>query len=184
MVFEEASSLLRQRDRVLARTRHAGDLDEPLLAQVAQVARPRIERAIVPVAEITTGDHSKRADRRERARFRATQRVLAIAFPHSLALGSAWQVEMPREDVAWIRVARPVVPVAFGRSPVVSGVAVTVSVERLTCIVSLSVDAWRIVLAVARVRCRSAPVVVSVVVTTDGAAVAAVTRRCEPLPVA
>jgi hypothetical protein len=54
---------------------------------------------------------------------------------------------MPREDVAWIGVPRPAVPVAFGRPQVVSGVAITVRLERLTCMVSFSLDAWRIVLA-------------------------------------
>lgn len=80
---------------------------------MAQVTRPRIEWAIVPVAEITTGDHPKHPDGRERARFRATERVLAITIPHSLAFVATRQIQMPHEDVARIAVARPVVAVAF-----------------------------------------------------------------------
>ena len=52
------------------------------------------------VAEITTGDHSKRADGRERPRFRAAQRVLAIAVANDLALESARQIEVAREGLA------------------------------------------------------------------------------------
>jgi hypothetical protein len=113
MVFEEAPSFLRQRDRILARTWHPRDLDELLLAEVAQVARPRIERPIMAVAEITTGDHSKCPDGRERARFRSTQRVFAIAIPHALTFESARQIEMPGKYVARIVVERPVVAVAL-----------------------------------------------------------------------
>src|SRR5581483_4366867 len=76
MVFEQAPTFFRQRDRLLTRTGYPDRLNEPLLAQVPQVARPRIERSIMLVAKITTGYHSKRADGRERPRLRATQRVL------------------------------------------------------------------------------------------------------------
>jgi len=41
--------------------------DQPLLAQVAQVARPGIGRAIVVVAEVACRDDPKRTDGRDRA---------------------------------------------------------------------------------------------------------------------
>src|SRR5262245_37557598 len=59
MVLEDASAFARQRHRNLARARHTNRLDQALLAQVAQIAGPWIERAVVLVAEITAGDHSK-----------------------------------------------------------------------------------------------------------------------------
>ncbi len=71
---------------------HPNRLDESLLPEVPQIAGTWIERAALLVMEIGTGDHSKRANRRERARFRAAQRVLAIAVAHDLAVGSARQV--------------------------------------------------------------------------------------------
>jgi len=45
---------------MLAGTRDAEGLDEPLLAEVAEVAGARIGRSIVVLAKVTTGDHSKR----------------------------------------------------------------------------------------------------------------------------
>src|SRR5882724_10337645 len=79
VALKEVSALLRQRHRVIARAGHADGLDEALLTQVPKVARSRISRSIVVFSEITTGDHSKRADGCERSRFRAAQRVLAIS---------------------------------------------------------------------------------------------------------
>jgi hypothetical protein len=69
---------------------HARGLDQPLFAQVPQVARPGISRAPIVVAEITTGDHSECANGRERSRFGAAQCVLAISIVNQFALASAW----------------------------------------------------------------------------------------------
>lgn len=38
VAFDQAPAVLRQRDRMLARSRHADGLDEPLLTQMSQVA--------------------------------------------------------------------------------------------------------------------------------------------------
>jgi hypothetical protein len=76
-----------------------------LLAQVPQITRTRIERSIAVVAQITTGDHSERADGRERSWFRAAQRVLAIAVADDLALVSTRQVQIARGRVTRIAVA-------------------------------------------------------------------------------
>ena len=51
------------------------------------------------IAEVTTGDHSKRTDSRERSRFRSTQSVFAIAVADNAPFGSAGQTQVPREDV-------------------------------------------------------------------------------------
>jgi len=70
MTFEKAAALLRERHSMLARARHPNGLDQPLLAQMSKIARARIGWPIVMISEITTGDHSKRTDRRERPRLR------------------------------------------------------------------------------------------------------------------
>ena len=66
------------------------------------------------VAEITTGGHSERANNRERSRFGAAQRVLAISIVHQLAIAFAWQVNVARERVPDLRIAFARVPVAVG----------------------------------------------------------------------
>jgi len=55
---------------MLAGTRDAEGLDEPLLAEVAEVAGAWIGRLVVVVAKVTTGDHAKRTDSRQRAGLR------------------------------------------------------------------------------------------------------------------
>jgi hypothetical protein len=62
MTLEEAAAILGQDHRVIAITRHADGLDQPLFAKVSKVARAWIGRAIVVVPDITTGDHSKGAN--------------------------------------------------------------------------------------------------------------------------
>jgi hypothetical protein len=71
MVLQQAPPFLRQRDDVLARAGQPIRLDEPLLAKVPKVARARIRRAIVVVAEITIGDYSKHTNSRQSAGFRS-----------------------------------------------------------------------------------------------------------------
>src|SRR5262245_43640676 len=58
VVFQHAAAFARQRHGVVARAGHTNRLDQPLLAEVAQVAGARIGRPIVVIPEITTGDHS------------------------------------------------------------------------------------------------------------------------------
>jgi hypothetical protein len=62
MVLEEAATVLRQDHRRLAVPRNSNGLDESTFAKVTEVAVPGIARAIVVVAKVTTGDHSKGAD--------------------------------------------------------------------------------------------------------------------------
>lgn len=49
MALEQAPALARQRHRVIARTCQAGDLNSPVLAEMAQIAGSRIERPIAVV---------------------------------------------------------------------------------------------------------------------------------------
>jgi hypothetical protein len=158
-----------------------------LLSEVPQLAGTGIERAAMLVVEITTGDHSKSTTRRERARFRAAQRVLAIAVAHGLAVGSAGQVEMAGEHVAWIGVERAVLAFTVRTAGVIPGVTSRIARISFAGIAGSSVEARRIVMAVTRARGRPAPVVVSFVITIEGAAVVAVScsrGSREPLLVA
>jgi hypothetical protein len=50
---------------------HADGLDQPFFSKVPEVTGPWVGSPIVVVLEITTGDHSKGADGRERARLRS-----------------------------------------------------------------------------------------------------------------
>jgi len=77
---------------------------------MAKVARSRIGRTIVVVSEITTRDHSERADGCERSRFRTAKRVLAITIVDDLALASSRQVQVAREGVTRIVTAFAVGP--------------------------------------------------------------------------
>jgi hypothetical protein len=102
VVFEQAPSFAGQANRVFAGTWHTDALHQALFAQVTQVAGTRIERTIMMVCEVTTGDHSKRADGCQRTRLGATQRVLAITIAHEFSVASARQIEVTRERLAWI----------------------------------------------------------------------------------
>jgi hypothetical protein len=73
--------------------------DQPLLTEVAQVAGAWVRGRAAGVHQVTTGDHSERADGRECARLRAPECVLASAVVHDLTLRSAWQVDVALEHV-------------------------------------------------------------------------------------
>ena len=105
MALEQAPSLLRQPHGVVARTGYARDLNQTLLAQVSQVAGSWVESPLAVVSQITTGDHSKRADGCKRSRFRAAQGVLTIAVVDDLALSLTGQMQIARETVTRISVA-------------------------------------------------------------------------------
>jgi len=100
MMLEQTSAVLRERDDVLARARQPHRLNESLLPKMSQIARAWIERPVVLVAEITTGDHPKGTDGRESPRLGSSERVLAISNASDLALRSARQVQVSCEDLA------------------------------------------------------------------------------------
>jgi hypothetical protein len=96
-----------------------------------QVAAAWVGWSIVVVAQVARGHDPKRADGRQRARFRAAGRVLTVArVAHDLALTSARQIEVAHERVAQV----PLTPIAI-RPPLV------IAVTRVSVCV-LAVGAW------------------------------------------
>ena len=65
VLLEEAAALLRQDHRLIPVPRQPHGFDQAGFAQVPEVARTRIRRPIIVVAEVSTGDHSKSTDGRE-----------------------------------------------------------------------------------------------------------------------
>jgi hypothetical protein len=106
VTFDEAPSFLGEGDGSFAISRHTNRLDQSLLAQVSEIARARVRGSVMVVTKVTTGDHSKRTNGCERTRFGSTQRVLTVTVSHELAFRSARQVEMTRERLARVSVAR------------------------------------------------------------------------------
>jgi hypothetical protein len=102
---------------------HARGFDQPLFAQVSEVAGPWISRAPIVVSEITTGDHSEGTNGRERPGLGPAQGVFAIAVVHELALWSARQVNMSAECIRDFAIAFSIVTVAIGPSGIVIAVS-------------------------------------------------------------
>jgi hypothetical protein len=102
---------------------HARGLDQPLFAQVSQVAGPWISRAPIMVSEITTGDHSECTNGREHPRFGTAQGVFAIAVVNELALRPARQVHVAREPVAGLSIAFTTVAIAVDPAGIVVAVS-------------------------------------------------------------
>ena len=71
MALQQAPAFLGQDHGVIAVTGHAHCLDQPLLAKMPEVAGARVGRSVVVVPKITTGDHSKGTNGRQRTRLRA-----------------------------------------------------------------------------------------------------------------
>ena len=147
--LEKAAPVLRQRHCRLAVTGHTNGLDEPLLAQVSEIAGPRVGWPVVAVAEITTGDHSEGADGGQGARLRTAKRVLAIAVTHQLAIGAARQVQLTREDFTRVVVAQPFVAVTFRRASIL---ATAIIVMGLAGIPATASERRAVVVAIARQR--------------------------------
>ena len=164
VALQKAAAILRQDDRVVAIARHADGLDQPLFAEMPQVARARIGRSIVVVSEVTTGDHSKGANGRQRARFRAAQGVLAVAVANDLPLQSARQVDVPRERVARLPIALTTVAVALRPACIITPIA-AVLVRGLPVVSWTAAERPRIVvIAVARSDVGLPPVVIAIAV--------------------
>jgi hypothetical protein len=98
---------------------HARGLDQPLFAEVPQIAGPWISRAPIVVSEITTGDHSECTNGRERPGFRAAQGVVAIAVVNELALWSARQVNMSAECIRGLAIAFSIIAISVGPAGIV-----------------------------------------------------------------
>jgi hypothetical protein len=90
MRLEQTATLLcehHDRVAVAVETLHS---DEPLFAQVSEIAGPRIGYAPIVVPEVARRHHAKRAHRRERAAFGPTKRVTRVlGHERSAARGGA-----------------------------------------------------------------------------------------------
>jgi hypothetical protein len=86
VALEKAAPVLRQADRIIAVPGHARGFDQPLFAEVSQVARAWISGAPIVVSEITTGDDPECTNGRERPGFGTAQPVFAIAVVNELAV--------------------------------------------------------------------------------------------------
>jgi hypothetical protein len=118
----------------------------------------------VVVSEITTGDHSKRADDRKGSRFGSAQRVLTIAVAHDLSLQSPRQIEVPCEHVAWIGVALARITVALVPARAASRIFAVLVVVRLPRIVTRTSTKLTRVVVIARTGVELLPVVIPIVV--------------------
>jgi hypothetical protein len=98
--LEKAVARGGQTDGVVARSGTTRGLDQPLLAEVAQVARAWVRGRAAGVEPITTGDHPERADGFRRARLLTPQRVFTTAVVHNLAFGPAWEIHVALEHVS------------------------------------------------------------------------------------
>jgi hypothetical protein len=133
--LQHVSTLLRQDDGHVPMTSQALGSDEPFLAKVPEVARPRIGRTPVVVAEVACRDDSKRADGRKGAGFRAPQGVLAVpGIVDDLSVRPARQVEVPHEHVSRIEA-------------LVSISRVAVALESSRVIVPISAITFRVVVS-------------------------------------
>ena len=125
MALEKAAAVLGQTDRMVAVTGHARGLDQPLFAQVSQVAGPWISRATVVVAEITTGDNSERTNGCECSRFGAAQGVLAITVANDArALARAAGEDGELNASRTLTITFSIVAIAFGPAGIVIAFAV------------------------------------------------------------
>ena len=133
--LQEPGACGRQSDRMVTRARQTLGLDQPLLAQVAQVAGARVRRRTAGVQEITTGDHPKRTDRGQGARLGSTQRVLAATgVVHDFAFRPARQLYVALEHVPRWAVTVTPTDVAIALTQVhhslASGLSLTLSAAR------------------------------------------------------
>jgi hypothetical protein len=170
MMLQQTPPFLRQGDCVFPRAGHAHRLNQPLLAEVSQVARAWVSRSIVVVPEVTTGDHSEGTHRSKRARLGASQRVLAITVENKLPLRSARQVYVPREGATRFVIALSSFAVTLGPAGVVIAIP-TVLVRALPLVPWASPERSRvIVVAVPHPRSVQAPVVITIAVVRVAAA--------------
>jgi hypothetical protein len=123
VTFKETAPVLRQAHRMVAVSGHARGLDQPLFAQVPQVARPGISGAPIVVPEITTGDHSECTYGCERPGFGAAQGAFAIAVVNQLAVWSTWQVNVAGEWIRDLAIAFSIVAISVGPAGIVIAVS-------------------------------------------------------------
>jgi hypothetical protein len=128
------------------------------------------------IAEITTGDHSKRAHSRQRPRLGAAQGVLAVAVPDKLTLQPSREVDGAAEHIAWVDVALPGITLEPPSVNVaIAGVLVRLRTSRV--LAGTATERPDVVVAVARHVGRPIPFVIAI-------GTAAAVRGCEPVLIA
>jgi hypothetical protein len=102
--LQKFSSALCERHEICAGLLvHGRDMaNQPLRAEVFNVAVPQVGSPVVAVPEIVDRDDAKGPDGCERAHFGATQVVLFVGDRHWFAIEPPWQVEALSEDLARI----------------------------------------------------------------------------------
>jgi hypothetical protein len=116
--FQQVSTLFRQDNRHVPMTGQPLGSDEPLIAEVSEVAGPRIGRTLVIVAKVACRDDAKRANSRQRARFRAPQGVLVLpGIADDRSVRSARQVEVAHEYIAGIESLTTIARIALAFQP-------------------------------------------------------------------
>ena len=102
--LEEIPAALGQDDGSVVRTERT-PANQPFVLEMPK-APPRALSVLTQVVEITLGDHSKRADRRQRAAFGAVDLVHAVTLAYRLPLASTREVEIRRERVTRMFIRR------------------------------------------------------------------------------
>jgi hypothetical protein len=88
------------------------------------------------IVEVAFRDHSKRANRRERAALGAIELVHTVAVADQLASVSAWEVKVLREHVARFVIARAVRCTATATA---TSIGRTVALSTVSCLMIVSV---------------------------------------------
>ncbi|OFW25018.1 MAG: hypothetical protein A3G21_16370 [Acidobacteria bacterium RIFCSPLOWO2_12_FULL_66_21] len=133
--FQQSPAAVCQHDRLLAITRDANRLDQPLFSQMPEVAIAHIAGTVVTVAQLSRGHDTKGADGRQRTALGSPQRVFAIArIMDHFAVTPARQVEATRKHVTRVARAVPRVAIALWPSDVVP-IAMIGAVTRIVPIV-------------------------------------------------
>jgi hypothetical protein len=124
VVLQEPVAVLRQCHCVRARLALARSQPSAVPANAAD--RWIADRAVVVViTEITNGDHSKRADSRQRPRLGPAERVLAVA--DEFAFRTAREIQVPREGLARVKRTVPNVALAIRPARSVTGIVSSVA---------------------------------------------------------
>jgi hypothetical protein len=85
VALEDVPAAFREHDQRAVVADGRNRLDEPLVAQVPQIAPVRVERAVLAVAEIAGRNDAEGADGRQGPDLRAAQRHVAVSSPDALA---------------------------------------------------------------------------------------------------
>jgi hypothetical protein len=127
VVLQEPVAVLRQCHCVRARLALARSQPSAVPANAADrwIADRAVVVVITEITEITNGDHSKRADSRQRPRLGPAERVLAVA--DEFAFRTAREIQVPREGLARVKRTVPNVVLAIRPARSVTGIVSSVA---------------------------------------------------------